>query len=324
MANIRNPRHGSMQYWPRKKARRIYARVRAYPQLKDAKLMGFAGYKVGMTHVMAYDSNPNSMVKGEEIFMPATIIECPPLKAASLRFYKKAIKGPCLIAEVLAQNLDKELGRKIVLPKSVTKKVDDIKDFDEVRVGVYTQPKLTGFGKKKPELFEVPVGGNKEQQLRYATELLGKEIRVNDIVAEGMYVDVHAVTKGKGLQGPVKRFGVAIRHHKSEKTKRGPGSLGAWCAQGHIMYRVAKAGQMGFHQRTEFNKQILKIDDSPNNINVSGGFVRYGLVNNPYLLLRGSVPGSKKRLIRFNVAMRPRFKHEAPKIGYVSLASQQG
>ena len=54
--------------------------------------------------------------------------------------------------------------------------------------------------------------------------MLGKEIKVEDVFESGVSVDVHGITKGKGFQGTVKRFGVPIRQHKAEKTKRGIGT----------------------------------------------------------------------------------------------------
>tara|TARA_Y100000310_G_scaffold310852_1_gene356543 strand:+ start:2892 stop:3866 length:975 start_codon:yes stop_codon:yes gene_type:complete len=323
MPSTKNPRHGSMQFWPRSRAKRAYARVRTYPQIKDAKALGFAGYKAGMTHVIATD-NSNALTKGEDITIPVTVIECPPLKSASLLFYKNSSSGSNMVSQTFAQNLDKELARKLKLPKKATKKIEDVKEYDEIRLLVYTQPKLTGIGKKKPEVFELAIGGSKEEQLKYAQENLGKEIKISDVVNEGMFVDTHAVTKAKGFQGPVKRFGIGIRPAKSEKTKRGPGSLGPWVGHAHIQYRVAKAGQHGYHQRTEYNKQILKIDEDPKKINPKGGFVKYGLVKNSFLLVRGSVLGPKKRLIRFSLPLRPgKAKPEAPQINYTSLVSQQ-
>ncbi len=325
MADVKVPRRGSMQFWPRKRARRQYTRVRAWANINDAKPLGFAGYKAGMTHITMIDSRAKSITKGEEIFCPVTVIETPNIKIASIRFYKNTSYGKKLLTEVFSEKLDKELERKISIPKKIKKKIENIKGYDDIKLLVYTQPKLTGIGKKKPEVFEIAVGGNTEQKLNYAKEKLGKEINISEVFANGQQVDIHSVTKGKGFQGPVKRFGVSIRSHKSEKTKRGPGSLGAWCGQGHMMYRVAHAGQMGYHSRREYNKQILKIDTNPNEINPKGGFLHYGLVKNPYMMVKGSIPGPAKRMIRINFAIRPnkKIKEEAPVIQYVSLSSKQ-
>lgn len=328
MPNDRHPRHGSMGYWPRKRAQRIYARVRSWAASKDNKLLGFAGYKVGMTHVMHVDNRKTSKTKGEEISCPVTVIECPPLKVASVRLYSSTPYGLQPKTQFTAKILDKELiERKIVKPKKMNEdKLSAItaNDFDELTLLVYTQPKLASI-KKMPEIFEIAVGGSKEEKLNYAKQRLGKEIAVSEVFAEGNIVDIHAVTKGKGFQGPIKRFGIGRRSHRSEKSIRNPASLGPWNAQGHVMYRVAHAGQTGYHTRTEHNKPILKIGTKPEEINIKGGFVNYGLVKNTYVLLKGSVAGAEKRLIRFNAAMRPdpTAVKEAPQITYTSLESKQ-
>lgn len=325
MPRTRKPRSGSMQFWPRKQAKRVYARVRSWAKSSEAKLLGFAGYKAGMTHILMTDNRKTALTKGEDIFCPVTVIECPPLKAASVRFYKKTNYGlkPC--SEFVAENLDKELERLIIIPKSKKKKIEDINGYDDVTLIVHTQPKMTATGKKKPDLFEMALGGDKEKKLKYAKEKLGKEISIEDAFKEGQQIDIHSITKAKGLQGPVKRFGIGLRQHKSEKTKRGPGSLGAWRGQAHMMYRVAHAGRMGYHQRTEYNKWLLKIGKKSDEINLKGGFLHYGLIKNPYILVKGSVGGCAKRLIRFNHAIRPNNKipAEAPSINYVSLESKQ-
>jgi len=320
MANKRKPRKGSMQYWPRVRSKRTYARVRYWPNIQEAKLMGFAGYKVGMTHIGFIDNKKTTLTKGTEINCPVTIIECPPLKAASVRFYKKTNSGLKIVSEVFAEKLDKELERTIDMPKKRNVKIDDIKDYDDIRLMVYTQPRLAGFGKKKPELIEIGLGGEKESKLQYAKTVLGKEISVKDIFKEGQQVDTHAVTKGKGFQGPIKRFGISIRSHKAEKTKRGPGSLGGWRAQGHVMYRVAHAGQMGYHTRTKYNDWLLKISDKPEEVNNKGGFPHYGIIKSQYLLIKGSVAGSAKRLITMTFPIRPNRKipAEAPSITYIT------
>ncbi len=322
MPKTRQPRAGSMQFWPRVRSRYSYARIRTWTTSKEPKPLGFAGYKVGMTHLMINDNRPNSMTKGSDIFYPATVIECPPLKIYSIRFYKNTRDGTKIVAAVYADSLDKELGRKITIPK---KKGKEAADFDFLRLLCHTQPNLTGIGKKKPEIFEIAVGGNREQQVAYSKEKLGKEIYVGEVFKEGQQLDVHSLTTGKGFQGALKRFGVQLRHHKSEKSRRNPGSLGPWKAQGHVMWRTAHAGKMGYHLRTEYNKQVLKIGNKIDEINVKGGFINYGFVKNSYILVKGSIAGSQKRLIKLTEPMRSKkAAEEAPQITYTSLESKQG
>ncbi|MGM5485281.1 MAG: 50S ribosomal protein L3 [Nanobdellota archaeon] len=316
-----NPRRGSMQFWPRKRAKSETPRVRHWTEGQG--VLGFAGFKAGMTHLRYVDNSKTSLTKGQEVITPATIVECPPMKVAAARFYKETENGTKPVGEVSAGKLDKEFEKSY--PKS-SKKFDDITDFDFIRLGVYTQPKYTGIGKKKPDYFEIPVGGGKDEQLKYAKDNLGGEVNIADVFGEGQLIDVHAVTTGKGYQGSVKRFGVKIREHNAEKTKRAAGSLGPWCGQGHIMWRVPGAGKMGYHLRTDYNKWILKIGEKPEEVNPSGGIVNYGFVKSKYVLVKGSIPGPKKRQVAFNAAIRPtkNVPKEAPSIEYISQESQQG
>ena len=289
---------------------------------KEPKLLGFAGYKAGMTHIIVNDNRQHSLTKGMDIFFPVTIMECPPLKTASIRFYKNTPDGQILLSELFADSLDKELERKIITPK---KKGKEPQEFGFLRLLCHTQPKLTGIGKKKPEIFEIAIGGNKEQQLAYAKEKLGKEIIVSEVFKEGQQLDAHSLTKGKGFQGPMKRFGIQLRSHKSEKSRRNPGSLGPWKAQGHVMWRVAHAGKTGYYLRTEYNKLILKIGNKIDEINTKGGLLHYGDVKNTYILVKGSVAGTQKRLVRFTDAIRPKKITEEPlQINYTSIESKQG
>lgn len=299
---VHSPRKGSLQFWPRKRAKRKRARLRTKLLSEQTKPLCFAGYKAAMLTANIIDNRPNSPTKGETIAKAATLLECPPLKIAGIVFYKN--KKTALT--VLAQNLDKELKRIITLPKKATKKLSEIsaEDFDDITLLVHTQPKLSGIGIKKPSLFEIKLGGKLEEKFAFASAHLGKEIRIEELFKPGQQVDVHAITKGKGFQGTVKRYGVALRQHKSEKSRRGPGTLGPWNPS-RVLWTVAQPGKMGYHQRTEFNKQLLVIGTKPEEINRKGGFIRYGNIKTTYAILLGSVPGPKKQLIILTQAIRP-------------------
>lgn len=286
--------------------------------------MGFAGYKAGMTHIML--SGTAQKGRTYEQAMPVTVIECPPVKVAAVRFYKRDAQKLQAITEVRNPKAAKILGRALAPMKNQKAKIEDIKEFDCIRLIVYTQPSLTGIGKKRPEIFEVAIGGAKDSALAYAKDVFDKEIKISDVFKAGQQLDIHAITKGKGFQGAVKRFGIQIRAHKSEKTKRGVGSLGPWKGQAHIMWRVPAAGKMGYHLRTEHNKWLVLIGNDPAKINPDGGFVNYGLVRNDFILTKGSIGGPKKRLVRFTLASRP--DRNVPKVPgniiHISTKSKQG
>ena len=302
MGKILRPIKGSLQFWPRKRAKKIYANIKSWKISKDNKLLGFIGYKVGMTHLHYISQNPNIKDKAET-FSPITIIECPSLKPLSLRFYKRTPYGSQVISEVLSKSVDKELSRKMVLSKK--QKEEKIpEDYDYMKLVVYTQPRLTTIGKKKPEVIELGLSGD----IEFARGLLNKnEIKVSEVLKENQYVDIHSITKGKGIQGPVKRFGVSLKQHKSEKGIRRVGSLGNWYAK---TWRVAHPGQTGFFKRTEYNKLIFKIAND-REINSGAGFHKYGIIKNDYVMVKGSVGGPQKRVIIMTEPIRDKKIYQA-------------
>jgi large subunit ribosomal protein L3 len=297
------PTRGSLQYWPRKRSKHSLARIRSWANNNQPKLLGFIGYKAGMTQLLVDDNRPKSLTKGSQIIIPATIIDCPPMIVQGVSFYKNAKK----ITSVLAQKPTKELSRKIQVAKKNTKSIDEVKEFDDLRLLVHSQPKLTPSGTKKPKLLELALGGSKEDKLTFAKEILGKEIKVNDVLENVHLLDVKGVTKGKGFQGTVKRFGVPIRQHKSEKTKRGIGNLGAWTPK-RVQFNVPQAGKMGYHQRTEYNKELIVISDKGEDVTPKGGIGKYGEIKNTFLLLKGSIPGPKKKAVVLTACIRPNKK----------------
>ncbi len=312
------PRRGSLQFWPRKRAKHHLARARTWPANTAPKLLGYIGYKAGMTHVQFTDNRPNTMTKGLIITMPVTIIECPSLLPLSLVFYKKVNTTTNRVAEIFTEKLPKSIKK----PKSQQKE-PSIQEFDELRLKVITQPKLTSIGKKNYGILEIAIGGPKQAALTHARELLHQDhIKISDIFKEGQFIDVHAVTKGKGFQGTIKRYGVKIRQHKSEKVKRGVGTLGPWTPK-RVRWSVGQPGKMGYHTRTEYNKHLIKINTNPAEINPKGGFVRYGLVKNEYILVKGSIPGSKKRPVLLTEPLRAKQHAHQIAIAYTNQESQQ-
>jgi large subunit ribosomal protein L3 len=327
------PRHGSLAYAPRKRAKTIKGKIKHWPESNEAGLLGFSGFKAGMTHVAYIEKDPNSPYNDQEIFCPVTILDAPPLFMYGIRIYKKSVEGMRAIAEAQAESVkdNKYLARKIASPKDVKPseqlaKLDEIISKEtnlEIRGLVATQPHLASLSRKKPDLMEIKIGGSKAQEsYQYAKDHLGKEIRAFDVLKTGQIMDVSAVSKGKGTQGPIKRMRVHKIQHKSRKSVRKVGCLGPETPS-RIPWTTPRGGQMGFHQRTEYNKQILKISEKGEEINPKGGFIRYGLVKGDYILIKGSVPGAKKRLVRLRSSIRGLKDIPTPEITYVSTLSQQ-
>ncbi|MCE4625078.1 MAG: 50S ribosomal protein L3 [Desulfurococcales archaeon] len=346
------PRRGSLGYSPRKRASRLVPRVKSWPQvdLGEPKLLAFLGYKAGMTHAYIIEDRLGSPWKGQEVFVPVTIVETPPVFVFGIRLYGyDPNRGLYSMGEAWAEPPSElELHRKIPtlggFSEEKIKRLEDMLDkARDVRVIIATQPKLVGgLSKKKPDLLEVKVGGvNDIQKLfEYAKGILGKTVSVKDVFYPGQLVDVIAVTRGKGFQGPVKRWGVKElpRWHKHRKGSRRVGARshgkGTW-------WEIPQAGQTGYHRRTEYNKRVLAIGEKGYEVTPAGGFLHYGVVKSSYMLLAGSIPGVPKRPVVLRWPVRvPRWymklleeqrKSEKtlvaphpPRITYLSLSSKQG
>jgi large subunit ribosomal protein L3 len=270
-----------------------------------------------MTHVLMIDDRPNSITTGIEISVPVTIIETPVMRAVALRAYtERGYYGMKLITEVWADHDNDNIERAL-----------EEGTVHEIRAVVQTMPRLiSGIPKKTPDVMETLIaGGDVAAQLEYGRSILGKEYQMADLFAEGAFVDVAAITTGKGTQGPVKRWGVQLQKGKHSRTgkKRHIGNLGPWTPH-YVRRTVPLMGQTGYYQRTEFNKRILKIGSDGTEVTPDGGFINYGIVRNGYVMIRGSVPGPSKRLVRMRPPIRGKLPLDAPAITYISKESHQG
>jgi len=295
MAAPKAPRKGSLQYWPRKRASKFLPSVNWGAIKSDSKLKGFICYKAGMVSAFVKDETANSMSKGKKIVVPATIIECPPMKIFSIRFYKygKVAK------EILAENLDKELKRTVKIPKTA-RKVEGLEgDYDDVRVLCYSVVKKTGI-KKTPDLSEIAIGGNYDDKINFVKENIGKEMSILNIFEKGKLVDVRGLTIGKGLVGPVKRAGITLKSHKSEKGQRKVGAIGSFHPN-RVTFRVARAGQLGMFTRVTYNNKIIDMGKSENKFI---GIKNFGDVKTDYIVVNGSVQGPAKRQLLVTVPLR--------------------
>ena len=301
MPSKKSPRHGSLQYWPRKRASKFLPRVNwdAISSHTSKGLKGFIGYKAGMISLVVLDNTANSMTKGKKIVIPATILECPPMRILSLRLLKNGI----VTKEILNEHLEKELKRKITLPKK-KHNLSEIKvdEYDDIHVLVYSETKKTNI-KKTPDIIELGLSGTKEEKFNFAKENWNKEISVQNVFAKGELVDLRGLTKGKGLVGPVKRFGITLKQHKSEKGQRRPGSLGPWHPT-RVTFRVPMAGQLGMFTRIIYNNKIIGMGKPDENDKRFKGIKNFGDIKTDYVLVRGSVQGVAKRQLILTKTLR--------------------
>merc|ERR1711973_528039 len=128
-----------------------------------------------------------------------------------------------------------------------------------VRVIVHTQMKLLRRRQKKAHIMEVQLnGGSTADKVNWAREHFEKEVPVTDVLAMDECIDIIGVTKGHGFKGVTSRWHTKKLPRKTHKGLRKVACIGAWHPS-RIQYTVARAGQKGYHHRTEINKKIYEI-----------------------------------------------------------------
>jgi large subunit ribosomal protein L3 len=298
MPTRKSPRKGSLQFWPRKRAYKFLPSVNWNAINSGKNIKGFIAYKAGMASAIVKDNTPNSMTKGKKIAIPVTIIECPPMNILSIRFYK----NNKVMKEVLVEKIEKEMKKKIKIPKKQSVKLESIKleEYDDIRVICYSQVKKTNI-KKTPDISEIGLNGSLEEKFNFAKENMNKEILVSQIFESGGLVDIRGLTKGKGLVGPVKRFGITLKSHKSEKGVRRPGSLGPW-HPARVTFKAPQAGQLGMFTRAVYNGKILEVS-KPEQRKITN-LKNFGEIKTDYVIMRGSVQGPSKRQLILTTPLR--------------------
>ena len=306
------PRRGSLAYLPRGRAKSMEARIRAWPKLdgQEPKILAHCGFKAGCVQIVSIDDREKTPNAGKQLVSLGTVLATPPVTVLGIRGYSKDHDGLHAEFDVYAEDLPKELSRKIKLankPGALDAAEKSLKKIKEIFAIVAVLPSSAGLEQKKPYVFEASVsGGSIQKQFEHVKEHLGREIKIDQIFETGASVDVAAITKGKGWQGVIQRYGAKKKQHKSRKTVRELGSLGPISPQ-YVMYTVPRAGQMGFHQRTEYDKRIMIIGNAKSDklkINPAGGYKHFGNVRGDYIVLKGSVPGTYRRLIKLRSQIR--------------------
>merc|ERR1711953_325142 len=316
------PRHGSMGFYPKKRSKRHRGKVKAFPK-DDAKkpvhLTSFLGFKAGMTHIVREVDRPGSKGGAREIVEAVTVIETPPLVAVGMVGYIETPRGLRALKTVWAEHINVECKRRFyknwskskkkaftkaclkwkdeVGKKEIEKDLNQIKKYCQVvRVICHTQQQLLRRRQKKAHIMEIQLnGGSVADKVNFAREHFEKKLP-----------------------------------SKTHKGLRKVACIGAWHPS-RIQYTVARAGQKGYHHRTEINKKIYEIklgyhkkdgvlvknnastdyDLADKSINPMGGFPHYGEVKQSFLMVKGCCIGPKKRVLTLRKSLLTHTKKRA-------------
>jgi len=349
------PRHGNLGFLPKKRSRSHRGRVRAFPRDDPSKkphLTAFLGYKAGMTHIVRDVEKVGSKLHKKETVEAVTILETPPLVIVGIVGYIDTPRGLRSLTTIWANHLSTEVKRRFyknwynakkkAFTKYQTDKNRDKKRENEIkrikkyctiiRALAHTQIGQLNLRQKKAHLAEIQInGGSISDKVDFGVALFEKKVAINTVFEDSELIDIIGVTKGKGFQGVVKRWGVTRLPRKTHKGLRKVACIGAWHPARVSIY-VPRAGQCGYFHRVHTNKKIYRIghperseagkvisdktawtenDMTDKGITPVGGFPHYGVVTNDWVMIKGSVQGPVKRVVTLRKSLVQQTKRVA-------------
>jgi len=267
----------------------------------------------------------------KEVVEQVTVIETPPMVVVGLVAYVATPQGLRTLTTIWAAHLSEECKRRFYKnwykskkkaftkysARITAKPVDLAKDLSRakkyanvIRVIAHTQVRKVGLGQKKADIMEIQInGGTVEQKVDFSYSLFEKKVPIDAVFTKDEMIDVMGVSRGHGFEGVTTRWGVRRLPRKTHKGLRKVACIGAW-HPARVSTTVARAGQDGYHHRTEINKKVYRVgkgDDKKNastefdltekQITPLGGFPHYGVVDEDFLILKGCTVGVVKRLL---------------------------
>jgi len=366
------PRHGSLGFLPKKRCTKSKGKIKSFPLDKGEgtppHLTAFMGYKAGCTHICRDVDRVGSKAHKKEVVEAVTIIEAPPMIVCGMVGYIETPRGLKSITTVWAEHLSDECKRrfyknwhaskghkaftryakKYTEGTGVEKDIERLKKYCTIlRVLCHTQISKVGLRQKKAHICEIQVnGGNMTEKIEFAHKLFEKPVAISSVFEQNEMIDTISISKGKGYEGVVTRWGVTKLPRKTHKGLRKVACIGSWHPS-RVKFTVARAGQNGYHHRTELNKKVYRIgaaarqadktvkqnnattdfDLTVKGITPMGGFPHYGEVMEDYIMLKGQVCGSKKRLITLRkslVAQTSRRSNEKIELKFIDTSSKFG
>merc|ERR1719175_288902 len=323
-----------------------------------------------MTHIVREVDRPGSKTNKKEVVEGVSIIETPPMVVVGIVGYIETPTGLRTFKTVFAEHLSEECKRRFYKNWSMSKKkaftryarkwADDagkkqietdlnkIKKYCKVvRILAHTQTKLLRKRQKKANLMEIQLnGGTIADKVDWAKEKFEQPLNVSDVFEQDELIDCIGVTKGRGFKGVTSRWHCKKLPRKTHKGLRKVACIGAWHPS-RVQYTVARAGQKGYHHRTEINKKIYRIgpgvhtkdgkviknnaatefDPTDKCINPMGGFPHYGMVKQDFVMIKGCCIGPKKRVLTLRKSLLVHTKRlalEDIKLKFVDTSSKMG
>jgi len=317
---------------------------------KPPHFTAFMTFKAGMTHIVRDVDKPGSKLHKKEVVEPVTILEAPPMIVVGFVGYVETPRGLRALTSVWAGHLSEECKRRFYKnwhnskQKAFTKyqkrwqeagkdgtpmaaEVERAKKYCQViRAICHTQVGKVKLGQKKAHLKEIQVnGGTTAKKVDFVMGLFEQEVKVDSVFSQDEMIDTIGVSKGGGFEGVVTRWGVTRLVRKSHRGLRKVACIGSW-HPARVQFQVPRSGQNGYGHRTEINKKIYRIGkslkDDPNNavtendltekaITPLGGFSHYGEVTNEFVMLKGTTPGLRKRLLTIRKSLLPQVSRKA-------------
>jgi large subunit ribosomal protein L3e len=323
-----------------------------------------------MTHIVREVDRPGSKSNKKEIVEAVTIIETPPLMVVGCVGYIETPKGMRAFKTIFAEHLSEECKRRFyknwyrskkkAFTKSSQKWNDEAgkkeieRDFNKmkkyckvIRAICHTQTRLLKKRQKKAHIIEIQVnGGTVSKKVDWVRSMMEKSVPVRSVFAQDENIDIIGVTKGRGFKGVTSRWHCKKLPRKTHKGLRKVACIGAWHPS-RVQFTVARAGQKGFHHRTEINKKIYRIgkgihtkagkvvknnaateyDPTDKSITPLGGFPHYGEVNNDFIMLKGCCIGPKKRVLTLRkslLASHKKKQMEKIQLKFIDTSSKFG
>merc|ERR1711890_225534 len=200
-----------------------------------------------------------------------------------------------------------------------------------IRIICHTQMKLLPLTQQKAHIMEIQLnGGSVYEKCMWAKQHFEKQISVRRVFAQDEMIDIIGVTKGHGYKGVTSRWHTKKLPRKTHKGLRKVACIGAWHPS-RIQSTVPRAGQKGYHHRTEVNKKIYRLaagykmkdgklvknnaateyDIADKSINPMGGFPHYGEVKQDFIMIKGCCIGPKKRHLTLRKSLLTHTKKRA-------------